>query len=163
MELVPYGDADEWLTAALETDRLVMAELGGPWPREDIPGIHQRRMQAIRDGTWWFTIVPEPGMRPVGHLGIFHSEWQGQRIAEAGWAVLPGQQGKGYASAALKLLLERAAADARWGAIHAFPGVTNAPSNALCRKSGFKLIGEETVDYRGRQLRCNHWVLEEPS
>jgi RimJ/RimL family protein N-acetyltransferase len=161
MELVPYGEADYWLTEALETDPIVMAELGGPWPREDIPGIHQRRMAAIGDGNWWFTMVPEPGMRPVGHIGIWNSDWQDQRIAEAGWAVLPEHQGRGYASAALKLVLERAASDGRWGAIHAFPGVTNEPSNALCRKAGFTLVGEETADYRGRQLRCHHWILEE--
>jgi RimJ/RimL family protein N-acetyltransferase len=162
MELVPYADTDYWLTEALETDPRVMAELGGPWPREDVLGIHRRRLEAIRGGTWWFTIVPQAGMRPVGHLGIFDSDWQGQRIAEAGWSVLPEHQGKGYASAALKLLLERAAADGRRGAIHAFPGVANEPSNALCRKFGFTLVGEETFDYRGRQLRCHHWILEEP-
>jgi RimJ/RimL family protein N-acetyltransferase len=161
MELVPYTDADYWLTEALETDPVVMGELGGPWPREDIPGIHRRRMDAIRNGTWWFTMVPDPEMPPVGHLGIFHSDWQGQRISEAGWAVLPAYQGRGYASAALELLLDRAAADGRWGTIHAMPGVTNGPSNALCRKFGFRLVGEETVDYRGRPLRCNHWVREE--
>ena len=33
-------------------------------------------------------------------------------------------------------------------------------SNALCRKFGFELIGEETIDYGGRALRCNHWVLD---
>ena len=163
MELVPYSDADYWLTEALETDPLVMAELGGPWRQEDIAAIHKRRLESVAGGTWWFTIVPEPGMRPVGHLGIFHSEWQGGHISEAGWSVLPAHQGRGYASAALALLLERAAGDRRWGAIHAFPGVTNAPSNALCSKFGFAVVGEETVDYGDRHLRCNHWILEEPS
>jgi RimJ/RimL family protein N-acetyltransferase len=163
MELVPYSDADYWLTEALETDPEVMAELGGPWWPEDFPGIHRRRLESIAKGSWWFTIIPEPGMRPVGHLGIFLSEWQGKPISEAGWSVLPAHQGNGYASAALKLLLERAAADSRWGAIHAFPGVTNVPSNALCRRFGFTLLGEETGDYGGRSLRINHWVLEEPS
>ncbi|HEV8698531.1 MAG TPA: GNAT family protein [Candidatus Limnocylindrales bacterium] len=163
MKLLPYTDADYWLTEALETDPGVMAELGGPWQPEDIPGIHRRRLDSIARGSWWFTIVPEPDIRPVGHLGIFHSEWQGEHISEAGWSMLPAHQGKGYASAALKLLLERAAADGRWGAIHAFPGVTNAPSNALCRRFGFALVGEGTVDYGGRPLRCNHWILEEAS
>jgi hypothetical protein len=23
------------------------------------------------------------------------------------------------------------------------------------------MVGEETVDYGGRALRCNHWVLDE--
>ena len=60
--------------------------------------------------------------------------------------------------AALAAILERARHDPRWGDIHAFPGVTNGPSNALCRKFGFDLLDEVTVDYGGRILRCNHWV-----
>ena len=159
MELVPYMDADLWLTKALETDERVMAELGGPWPEEAIPRIHQRRLEGIARGTWWFTLVPAPGQRPVGMLGIFGSEHEGTAISEAGWSVLPEHQGKGYASAGLRLLLDRAMADGRWGAIHAFPGASNGPSNALCRKFGFELVGEETVDYGGRTLRCNHWFL----
>ena len=39
-----------------------------------------------------------------------------------------------------------------------FPGATNAPSNALCRKFGFELLEEVDVDYGGRALRCNRWV-----
>jgi hypothetical protein len=30
----PEGDADPWLTRALETDARVMADLGGLWPDE---------------------------------------------------------------------------------------------------------------------------------
>jgi RimJ/RimL family protein N-acetyltransferase len=80
-------------------------------------------------------------------------------VSEAGWAVLPQHQGRGYASAALARLIEHAREDGRWGDIHAFPGASNGPSNALCRKAGFELVGKETIDYGGRPLRCNHWVL----
>ena len=73
--------------------------------------------------------------------------------------VLPEHQRKGYASAALRLLLERAWADGRWGDIHALPGISNPASNALCRGAGFRLLDEAQVDYRGRTLHCNHWVL----
>lgn len=163
MELVPYTDADLWLTHDLETDERVMAELGGPWPEEAIPRIHQRRLDSIAAGTWGFTLVPSPGERAVGFLGLFGSEFRGEAISEVGWSVLPEHQGRGYASAGLALLLERAREDGRWGPIHAFPGTTNAPSNALCRKFGFRLLGEETVDYGGRELRCNHWVWEPTS
>lgn len=161
MELVPYTDADMWLTEALETDERVMAELGGPWPVDAIPAIHARRIDSIARGTWWFTIVPTPGDGPVGMIGIFGSEVDGRAISEAGWSVLPQFQGRGYASQALRILLERASADGRWGPIHALPGVTNGPSNALCRAAGFTLVGEQTVDYGGRTLRCNHWVLDQ--
>ena len=160
VELVPYGDADLWLTRALETDARVMAELGGPWPADAIPRIHERRLASIERGTWWFTLVPSRGATPVGMLGIFGSEFHGQAISEAGWSVLPEHQGHGYATAGLAILLDRALTDGRWGSIHAFPGATNVASNALCRKFGFALVGEETIDYGGRPLRCNHWVLD---
>jgi RimJ/RimL family protein N-acetyltransferase len=158
VELVPYTDDDMWLTEALETDPRVMAELGGPWPREKIPEIHRRRLAAIAKGAWSLKVVPEPGGQPVGAVMIWNSEFEGQPISETGWTILPEHQGRGYASEALRLLLARAAADGRWADIHAFPGVTNAPSNALCRKFGFELLGETDVEYGGRPLRCNHWV-----
>ncbi len=154
-----YTDADVWLTEALETDAGVMAELGGPWPPDAIPGIHARRLDSIARGSWWFTIVPAPRDRPVGMIGIFKSDVDGLAISEAGWSVLPEFQGRGHASQALEILLERARSDGRWGSIHAFPGVTNGPSNALCRKFGFELVGERAIAYGGRSLRCNDWVL----
>jgi hypothetical protein len=47
----------------------------------------------------------------------------------------------------------------RFEQLHAFPGVSNPASNALCRKFGFELLGEEEGGYRGAALRVNHWVL----
>src|SRR5688572_4890271 len=160
MELVPYGNEHRWLTEALETDERVTAELGGAWPRDAIPAIHERRLKSIAAGTWWYTIAPDQDQPPVGMIGIFGSDLDGTPISEAGWSILPAQQGRGYASEALRMVLDRAQADGRWGPIHAFPGVTNGPSNALCRKFGFALVGERPIDYGGRTLRCNHWILE---
>jgi RimJ/RimL family protein N-acetyltransferase len=159
VELVPYTDADLWLTEALETDARVMAELGGPWPVERIPDIHRRRLEHIARGAWYLKVVPEPGGQAVGAVGVWHSELNGQDFSEMAWMILPEHQGRGHASAAVRQLLERIRADGSWGDVHAFPGATNAPSNAICRKFGFELLGEEDVDYGDRTLRCNHWVL----
>lgn len=160
MELIQKTQDDEWLTVALETDPRVMADLGGPWPVEQAQATHQRRLKGIESGAnWGFTVVPEPGSPPVGTIMLWPSEFEGQAISEAGWMILPEHQGKGYASAALRLLLEKAAADGRWGDIHAFPGATNAPSNALCRTAGFEHVGSLTVDYADRKLHVNHWVF----
>lgn len=159
MELVPYTDADLWLTVALETDPRVMAELGGPWKPEDVPATHARRLASVQTGTWWFKIVPEPGSPGIGTIGIWASESEGEALSETGWMILPEHQGRGHASAALGLLIERARAAPKWGDIHAFPGSTNAPSNALCRKFGFEQLDPVTVDYAARALECNHWVL----
>jgi RimJ/RimL family protein N-acetyltransferase len=77
--------------------------------------------------------------------------------------VLPAHQGRGIASAALTLLIERVNAKPRFPSIHAFPPVTNAPSNALCRKFGFELLGQADFVYSGLTLHCNHWSLATPS
>jgi RimJ/RimL family protein N-acetyltransferase len=159
MELKPTAVEDEWLTVALETDPRAMAELGGPWPAENARATHARRMAGVLNGAHWsFTIVPDPQVGPVGFIGVWASEWAGEAVSETGWMVLPDHQGKGYASAALGAILERARADDRWGDIHAFPGVTNGASNALCRKFGFEQLEGGDADYAGRHFPVNHWV-----
>jgi len=160
VRLRPYVDADRWLTAAIEGDDAMMAELGGALPIDEIPRIHQRRLDGMADDRlWYFTVVLEPDDRIVGTICLWTDLVDGVHRSEAGWATLPGFQGRGIATEALRQLLERAQVDGRWGDIHAFSGATNGPSNALCRAAGFEWIGEETVAYAGRELHCNHWVL----
>jgi RimJ/RimL family protein N-acetyltransferase len=160
VKLIPYGEEDLWLTEALELDPDVMRELGGPRPKEELPGVHERRVGAKVDGEdWWFKIVAAPGDEAIGTIGIWPNETDGEAVYEAGWMLLPAHQGRGLASAALGMLLDRARAAGRFGEIHAFPGATNGASNALCRKFGFKLLGERETVFRDRMLKVNHWVL----
>jgi RimJ/RimL family protein N-acetyltransferase len=160
VRLEPVSEADEWLTIALETDPRVMAELGGAWTVEQARATHARRLRTVREtGSWWLKIVRGADDVAVGSVVLWDSEWAGEPVSEAGWMVLPEHQGNGYASEAVRLLLERTvAAGARWGDIHASPGASNGASNAICRKAGFELLGEGDVDYGGRVLRVHHWV-----
>jgi RimJ/RimL family protein N-acetyltransferase len=132
-----------------------MRELGGPIASSEIPGIHRRRL----NDPWWLKIVAEPSGPAVGTIGIWEKHFGEATIHETGWMVLPAFQGRGIASAALELLIERVRAEPRFESMHAFPPVTNAPSNALCRKFGFSLLEEINFSYVGRTLRCNHWAL----
>jgi RimJ/RimL family protein N-acetyltransferase len=156
VELQAYEDRDFWLTEALETDPEVMRELGGPIERTRLLEVHRRRL----DDPWWLKIVPEPGGPAVGTIGVWETRHGDDELFETGWMVLPAHQGRGIASAALTLLIERVEAEPRFPSIHAFPPVTNAPSNALCRKFGFALVGQDDFVYAGRTLHCNHWSLE---
>ena len=158
MELVPYGEGDLWLTEALELDPDVMRELGGPRPKGELPGVHEKRLAAKIDGEdWWLKIVVDD--QAVGTIGIWPTDHEGTEVYEVGWMVLPAHQGRGVASEALGMLLDRARADGRFESVHAFPGVTNGPSNALCRKFGFERLEERQVEFRDQPLRVNHWVL----
>jgi RimJ/RimL family protein N-acetyltransferase len=160
IHLRAYADADRWLTEAIELDPVMMADLGGPLAAKDVAGIHERRLRGMAtDHLWYFTVELQPAGQAIGTICLWSDAIDGGRRSEAGWAILHEFQGRGIATEALRLLLVRAVEDGRWGDIHAFPGVNNGPSNALCRKAGFTNIGEEVVEYAGRQLRCNHWVL----
>jgi RimJ/RimL family protein N-acetyltransferase len=160
MELLPYRDEHLALTEALELDPDVMRELGGPAEPDDLPRVHRMRLDTVANGEWYFAIVPEPGGPPVGTIGIWESTIQGQPLHEVGWMVLPEFQGRGIASEALRTILARARSDPGYERIHAFPGVTNAPSNALCRRAGFIHVEECDVRFRDRPLRVNHWELD---
>ena len=62
------------------------------------------------------------------------------------------------ASAATRLALERARPDGDRRYVFAYPSVDNGPSNGLCRKLGFDLVGTTDYEYPpGNPLRCNDW------
>jgi RimJ/RimL family protein N-acetyltransferase len=76
--------------------------------------------------------------------------------------VLPAFQGRGIVTSALRLLIARVRDEPRFEAMRAFPSVTNAPSNALCRKFGFSLLSQRDFVYAGQALHCNHWMRPTP-
>jgi RimJ/RimL family protein N-acetyltransferase len=57
--------------------------------------------------------------------------------------------------------MDKAREEQRHRFVHAFPVVENAPSNAICRKLGFTLVGETDFPARrGGFVRCNDWRFE---
>lgn len=144
------------------TDPDMMSELGGPRPRRELEEKLQGIVNDVQAGTVWFSVIvpDEEDDAEAGHLCIWDHDWNGERINEIGWMVLPEFQGRGLASEAVRSILRRARLENKWGVIHAFPAVTNGPSNAICRKTGFSKI--EEVDYVGfaGTLRCSHWRID---
>lgn len=154
MKLRPITEADLDLYRALVTDPEVMHELGGPLPEE---GLREKVAELSADaaaGRVWFDVIEVGGER-AGTICI----WDHDGVTEIGWMLAREHQGKGHGTRALAAILERARAEGRWREVHAYPGVTNGPSNALCRRAGFELLGELEVVYKGRPLRCNDWRL----
>ena len=159
MKLRLYADEDLWLTEALETDPEVMAHLGGVIPREQIAKIHERRAKGTAEEGGFYVIIPDAESGPVGTVGIWETQWEGETVHETGWMLLPAFQGRGLASRALAMVLDEAKAEATVDAVHAWPSASNPGSNALCRKFGFELLGECDVAYAG-PIHANHWRLD---
>jgi RimJ/RimL family protein N-acetyltransferase len=97
----------------------------------------------------------------VGSIGYWERTWRGQTVYETGWAIVPEFQGRGFASAAATLLIQNLRPVAVHRFLHAFPSPDNAPSNAICRKLGFALLGEHDFEYPpGQVMRSNDWRFD---
>jgi RimJ/RimL family protein N-acetyltransferase len=75
--------------------------------------------------------------------------------------VVPEFQGRGIALAATAQAIELARRDDRHRFMHAFPNVDNAPSNAICRKLGFELLGACEFEFpKGHLMTFYDWRLD---
>ena len=139
----------------------MMQHLGGPEPPEKIAERHQRYLQVGAKGSGqMFKIVETESGEAVGSIGYWPRRWQEAVVYETGWSVLPEFQGRGIAAAAAAQVVEIARSEGTRASVHAFPSVDNPPSNAICRKLGFTLVGECDLEYPpGHMMRCNDWRL----
>jgi RimJ/RimL family protein N-acetyltransferase len=140
----------------------MMEHLGGPVSLEGMAEKLARDAEATEaDRYWVLVIVPEDEPEvAIGTVSIWDHVWNGERINEIGWMVLPPFQGRGIGSAAVREALDRARMTGRWDVLHAFPPVANSRSNAMCGTLGFEMLEECDFEFRGRLLRCNHWGLD---
>lgn len=162
---VEPGDVEAYVR--MRCDPVMMAELGGPQPRDGIEDKVRRDVRdASADTSWIKMIIPDEAAPDVvaGNVSLWSHEVEGpggEPISEIGWMVLPEFQGRGLAKRAVRALLAQAAATDRWGPVHAFPSTTNAPSNGICRSLGFRFVAEQDILAFGeRNLRVNDWVID---
>jgi RimJ/RimL family protein N-acetyltransferase len=162
VRLEAWAEGDLPLLRRLLGDPAMTEHLGGPESEEKLRE-RQGRYERIADaGTGrMFKIVDEASGEPTGSVGYWEKDWQGETVYETGWSVLPEFQGRGIAGEATRQAIEAARAEGKHRYLHAFPSVENGPSNAICRKLGFELLGEHEFEYPpGHELRCNDWRLD---
>jgi RimJ/RimL family protein N-acetyltransferase len=143
----------------MRCDPVMMAELGGPLPIDGVPDKLRRDVAAVERDEYWVSIVESDEGLAMGSVVLWRHDDHGETESEIGWMVLPECQGRGVGKGATAALLLRARADGRWGDIHAYPGVTNAPSNGICRSLEFALLGVSDVKFEGRPMHVHHWRL----
>ncbi|HEV7495208.1 GNAT family N-acetyltransferase [Baekduia sp.] len=150
-----WSEEDLALLTALNSDAVQMRHIGGAESPEKIA----ERQQRYAKDPFQFRIVD--GGAAAGWVGFWEREWRGEKIYEIGWAVLPAFQRRRLATTGTALALDAARAAAALP-VHAFPGVDNAPSNAVCRKLGFSLV-EADMAFEfppGSMMVCNDWRWE---
>lgn len=157
---VQPGDVEAYVR--MRCDPIMTAELGGPVPREGIEDKVRRDVaEAAADTAWIKMIVPGGDASEVaGSVALWRHDTDGETITEIGWMVLPEFQRRGLGKQAVRALLEAARDDGRWGRVHAFPAITNAASNGICRSVGFRLAQQQDLTYAGQVFRTNHWIID---
>ena len=157
--LRPWSDQDLPLLWRTAGDASMTEHLGGPEPPEKIAWRHELYSTLADSGEGrMFVIIAGSAAESVGRVGYWEREWGGETVWEGGWHVLPEFQGRGLATLSVAAAMERAREERRHCSVYAFPAVENLPSNGVCRKVGFELLGE--VEFPpGTLRRSNEWRL----
>jgi RimJ/RimL family protein N-acetyltransferase len=162
VRIEPWGAGDISLLHKTMGDPAMTEHLGGPETPEKIAARHER-LQRLADSCQgrWFKIVDTATGEDAGSVGYWERTWHDEQVYEIGWSVLPAFQGRGIAGAGTALAIAMAKADGKHRYMHAFPSVDNAPSNGVCRKLGFTLLGAEDFEYpKGTFMPSNDWRLD---
>ena len=134
----PCADGDLWLVHRTLGDPAQMIYLNGPESEDRIqkrPAMFLAMSADPRAGCELTILVGDP-RTPASNVGYWECEWQGEPGWEVGWFVLPEQQGRGVATAAMRLVPDMLSKLPARRIALAFPAVDNHPSNAICRKLG---------------------------
>jgi RimJ/RimL family protein N-acetyltransferase len=152
----PWGLGDRALLGRVLGDPRMTEHVGGPFSDDDLDS---RNVRYAQPGSRQYKVVCDG--EPCGYVGYWErTAADGKQFWECGWFIVPEFQGRGVSTRAMHLLLKIIRSEGSWSDLHAWPAVANAPSNALCRKLGFKLAGSFDYEFRGTTLRCNDWVLD---
>jgi RimJ/RimL family protein N-acetyltransferase len=160
VSLEPWGSGDLPLLERLMGDPRMTEHLGGPESPDKLRE-RQERYEHLDGGDRMFRIVDLASGLGVGSVGFWTKDWRDEQLYEIGWMVVPEFQGRGVAAAATAQAIELARNDGGCRYMHAFPSVDNAPSNAICRKLGFDLLGPCEFEFpKGHFMNCNDWRLD---
>jgi RimJ/RimL family protein N-acetyltransferase len=158
---VEARDLDAYLR--LRGDPVMMAELGGPIAPEVVERSLLREVDdtaAGRAAVVMIEVRVDGRWLPAGNVSLVLVGSEREASSEIGWMVLPEFQRQGLARWAVGELLGSAGVAGIWGDVHAYPAVTNAPSNAICRALGFRLAATGRTEFNGQAFETNDWVLE---
>jgi ribosomal-protein-alanine N-acetyltransferase len=165
LELVSLSP--DFIDALLSERRPQAESLGGfklpdGWPDRHDAGFLALRLRQMRETPeireWFvYAIVLPEGERPmVGHAGFHGPPGVNARKAadavEVGYSIFEPYRRKGYATEAVRRLIEWAASE--YGIAHFLASVSpdNEPSLALVRRLGFEEVGSHWDDEDGDEL-----------
>jgi RimJ/RimL family protein N-acetyltransferase len=147
---------------ALADGDLAAADAAAPVPLP--PGLADpawRSVWRIRAGqvaadpaaaAWVTGVVWDPDRRLVVGQAGFHGPPDARGMVEIGYAVLPEHRRRGYARAALAVLLDRARREPRVSVVRLSIAPSNAASRAVARPFGLREVGTQVDEVDGPEV-----------
>jgi len=157
--LRPWSENDRAVLDRTVGDPEMMRHLGGAEAPAALDSRHLRYVALAQTGPACMYVIEVGGERePAGTIGFWKRTWRGRPVFETGWMVFPEFARRGVATAAGRLIVEKAGGLRARRYLHAFPAVGNGPSNAVCRKLGFENMGPCEIEYpKGVAMLANNW------
>ena len=141
------------LTAAARTSPVPLTPyLAGPECRSAWTRRAHQIVEEPASAAWITGIVWDPDRRlAVGRAG-YHGPPDDDGMVEVGYSIDPQFRRQGYARAALRALLERAAGEPGVRTVRASVSPGNLASLGLVRSKGFVAVGEQIDDEDGLEI-----------
>lgn len=105
--------------------------------------IMDKLMAEQEDGQFYMYLIRDNNDSLVGRINLQIIEANYERKAELGYRVGKAFQGKGYASKAVKLIINEAFTHLSVMEVHAGTAKENVGSRKVLENNGFTLVGEE--------------------
>ena len=163
VRLAPWSPTDLPLLRLLNAPEMT-AHLGGPETETKLLERQERYVAGGRAGSGgMFTVVllPDEAARAAASaIGsgsrtgetVYERDGQSCRSVRAG-ASRPRRHAGGHRTSQRP--------NGVIAIVHAYPSVDNPASNAICRRVGFELLGEQDFEYPpGHPMRCNDWRFD---
>jgi RimJ/RimL family protein N-acetyltransferase len=164
LTLRPWRETDKPAFAALNADREVAADLGGPLPRA-VSDAKLDRYRATFDRHGFSRLAIEDSQQAfVGYAGVMPSapDHPLGPHTEIGWRLVRAAWGKGYATEAARAVLEDAFARLGVREVLAYTAADNVRSQAVMGRIGMRrdpLLDFDTV-YGDTPWHGRVWVAE---
>ena len=151
------GDLDGW--AAFDADARATQYFGGPKSRPESWDLMSKvaGMWALRGGSL-FSVIEKSSGRWIGRIGPWMPEGA---TAEIGWAVLPAEWGKGYATEGARAAIDWTIDHLGWTEIIHCIDAENTVSIAVATRLGAQWLRADHDD-RGKPVQvygqtAQHW------
>ena len=123
-----------------------------PYMAESLPVVRDRLRSDDRQAEWWnWLIVRQDNREAVGSVA-FGGEPDAAGAVLIGYAMYPGREGKGYATEAVRAMVDWAFAQPGVKVVRALAPVWNTPAVHVAEKVGMRPVASDEDDEIGAVL-----------